>query len=102
MTEWDDVLETCMHGVTEGIDSHPCTNCAEMARTCGYDMSEGRTYLFKALPRARDIRAQCPKCGRMCGKDFGGERFYCFPCDVVFVSKKSDKPPVRSNHDNYL
>jgi hypothetical protein len=41
---WD--FLTCMHGKTEGLDSHDCAKCLIIAKKLGYDTSNGKTYIF--------------------------------------------------------
>jgi hypothetical protein len=56
---WD--FKTCVHGITEGLDSHDCSACQELARRLGYDMTGGKTYIFteatyKALKKKGKIK----------------------------------------------
>lgn len=51
MSSWDDYRLTCMHGIREGLDSHECPECYEIARELGYDLSKGKTYIFEKKPR---------------------------------------------------
>ena len=44
MSGWD--LWTCVHGVREELDYHPCTQCQEYAKKLGYDTSNRQTYIF--------------------------------------------------------
>jgi hypothetical protein len=37
---------TCVHGVTEGLDSHECPACNRIALRCGFDFSDDQTYIF--------------------------------------------------------
>ncbi len=62
-TEW--TRRTCMHGVTENLDDHPCPLCRELAILYGKDMSGDKTYLFTKDPTGnrtqlftRDLTAQ--------------------------------------------
>jgi len=41
---WD--FQTCVHGITEGLDSHSCSACQALARRLSYDMTGGKTYIF--------------------------------------------------------
>lgn len=41
---WD--FLTCVHGIKEGLDSHNCCQCQEIAKKCNYDLSNGNTYIF--------------------------------------------------------
>jgi hypothetical protein len=41
---WD--FLTCVHGIQEGLDSHSCSDCQEIAKKCKYDTSKGQTYIF--------------------------------------------------------
>ena len=41
---WDYL--TCVHGKQEGLDSHDCQKCYEIAKKLGYDVSKGQTYIF--------------------------------------------------------
>jgi hypothetical protein len=41
---WD--FLTCVHGVTESLDSHDCLLCLVIAEKCNYDISNGKTYIF--------------------------------------------------------
>jgi hypothetical protein len=43
---WD--FLTCVHGVTEGLDSHDCLLCLEIAKKCNYDISHGKAYIFSS------------------------------------------------------
>jgi hypothetical protein len=43
---------TCIHGITEGLDSHDCSKCQELAHFLNdseqnkYDFSDDQTYIF--------------------------------------------------------
>lgn len=37
---------TCVHGVTEGLDSHECPTCKRIALNCDFDFSDDQTYIF--------------------------------------------------------
>jgi len=50
MYTWDDYRLTCMHGVREGLDSHECHECYEIARKRGCDLSNGKTYIYTKEP----------------------------------------------------
>lgn len=44
-TEWE--RWTCIHGVTEELDYHPCNECQTLAKKLGYDFSDKhQTYIF--------------------------------------------------------
>lgn len=47
---------TCVHGKTEGLDSHNCDECNRIARECGYDMSNGKTYIFTSQQQITTAR----------------------------------------------
>jgi hypothetical protein len=64
MSFWE--YRTCRHGITEGLDSHDCHKCLQMARDLGYDTSGGKTYIFVAgwvppVPEPRVKKARRPK-----------------------------------------
>jgi hypothetical protein len=46
IVSWSQVLKTCMHGVKEGVDSHDCPQCADIARLIGLEVTQERTYIF--------------------------------------------------------
>jgi hypothetical protein len=41
---WDYL--TCVHGRTEGLDSHDCPTCLALAKELDYDLTGGKTYIF--------------------------------------------------------
>ena len=44
MSEWKRLI--CVHGIQEGLDSHSCHECKDIAEKCGYDISHCQTYIF--------------------------------------------------------
>jgi hypothetical protein len=54
MSSWDDYRLTCFHGVREGLDSHSCLTCQEIARADGKDMTDGKTYIYQSVPLSFD------------------------------------------------
>lgn len=52
MTTWDDVRLTCIHGVREGLDSHDCPKCLEIAKKRGDPTDDGQTYIYTDPPDA--------------------------------------------------
>ena len=46
MGTWAEHLWTCMHGIQEGLDSHSCCRCQEIAKELGYTTENGETYIF--------------------------------------------------------
>ena len=50
MTDWESQRKTCMHGVREGLDRHDCPACWGIAKQHGYDVSDGKTYIFFSIP----------------------------------------------------
>jgi len=46
MGTWAGHLWTCMHGIQEGLDSHSCCRCQEIAKELGYTTENGETYIF--------------------------------------------------------
>lgn len=47
MGEWEFLV--CVHGIREGLDSHDCSVCQEIAKKCGYDTTNGNTYIFTSV-----------------------------------------------------
>jgi len=55
MTTWNDVCLTCMHGIREGVDSHDCPKCQEIAKSAKLpEIPNG--YIFLHKPTSREIR----------------------------------------------
>jgi hypothetical protein len=40
-----------MHGIREGLDSHDCVDCLNLALEMGEDTSKGQTYLYRKKPQ---------------------------------------------------
>lgn len=51
--EWQ--LEVCMHGITEGLDSHDCLECAKICSVMNHDHPH-RTHLYFRLPDGYEER----------------------------------------------
>jgi len=49
---------TCVHGRQEGLDSHDCDKCQAIARAAGWDMSNGRTYIFTTQKQVKDAEKE--------------------------------------------
>ena len=59
---WDDIKQTCIHGVKEGLDSHDCPDCQEIARKEGLDMSKPeRLQRHLAKPPRRPTKKKVAK-----------------------------------------
>lgn len=42
---WDSL--TCIHGITEGVDSHSCKACQDIARDVfNFEVTPGKTWIF--------------------------------------------------------
>ena len=55
MTTWNDLCRTCMHGIREGVDSHDCSKCQEIAKSIGLPKNPSG-YIFFKKPTAKDIK----------------------------------------------
>lgn len=55
MSSWDDFRRWCFHGVREGLDSHDCHECQEIAKEVG-DYEEGNTYCYVKDPRNKSVK----------------------------------------------
>lgn len=50
-TTWEDRCRVCMHGVTEGVDRHTCSECRRIAEAVGLEWIDGiKTYIYFSLP----------------------------------------------------
>lgn len=58
MSTWDERRMTCMHNVREGLDSHECPDCADIARSQGKTVVPGRdTWIYFSDPRKKKAKA---------------------------------------------